>query len=151
MLLLGGPLSYRDFSGYWPAQLDGADPTQRLIAQRCEEVQKVVVSDQLPEHPSGVWAATTTVVRRGNALEHLTGLKLDGDGDIVLFGGRMLANSLFTAGLVDGLHVMVAPVVVPNGTRAFDEALLPSLRLIDVRRYDGSENTLISYERTPVR
>lgn len=148
VLLLSGPLSYRDFSGYWPTQLDGADPTQRLIAQRCEEVRKVVVSDQLPEHPVGVWAATTTVLRRGEARDKLAKLKLENGGDIVLFGGRTLANSLFGAGLVDELHVMVAPVVVPHGVRAFDEAVLPSLRLVDVRRYGGSQNTLITYERT---
>jgi dihydrofolate reductase len=147
VLLLGGPLSYRDFSGHWPTQLDSTDPTQRLIAQRCEEVRKVVVSDQLPERPAGVWAATTTVLRRSDALDRLAELKREDGGDIVLFGGRTLANSLFAAGLVDELHVMVAPVMVPSGTRAFDEAVLPSLRLIDARRHDGSQNILITYER----
>ncbi|GAB3758918.1 dihydrofolate reductase [Microlunatus parietis] len=150
-MLLGGPLSYRDFSGYWPTQLDGTDPTQRLIARRCEEVRNIVVSDQLPEHSTGVWAATTTVLRRTEAIEKLSKLKEENGGDIVLFGGRTLANSLFAAELVDELHVMVAPVVVPHGVRAFDEAVLPSLRLVDVRRHDGSENVLISYRRSSVQ
>jgi len=148
VLLFSGRLTYQDFSGYWPTELDSADATLRLIAQRCEEIPKVVVSDQLSEHPAGRWATTTTVVRRDDAQDHLTKLKLEGGGDIVMFGGRALANALFAAGLVDELYVMIAPVMVPNGTRAFDQDVIPSLRLVDVHRYDGSQNTLISYERS---
>lgn len=147
VMLFSGRLTYQDFSGYWPTELDSADPTLRLIARRCAEIPKVVVSDQGSEDPAGGWAATTTVVRRDAARDHLGKLKLEGGGDIVMFGGRALANSLFAAGLVDELHVMIAPVVVPHGVRAFDEAVLPSLRLVDVRRYPGSENTLITYRR----
>lgn len=148
VLLLGGPLSFQDFSGFWPTQLDSDDATLRLIAERCEEVRKVVVSDQLPDRLTGVWAATTTVVRRSDAIDHLSKAKHEDGGDIVIFGGRKLANSLFAAGLVDELHVMVAPVVVPHGVRAFDESVLPRMRLVDVRRYVGSENALLTYERT---
>lgn len=147
VLLFSGRLTYRDFSGYWPTELDSGDANLRLIAQRCEQIEKVVVSDQWSDPPAGVWATTTTVVRRDDARDHLTKLKHDGGGEIVMFGGRALANSLFAAGLVDELHVMIAPVMIPDGTRAFDEDVLPSLRLIGVRRHDGSDNTLISYER----
>jgi dihydrofolate reductase len=147
VLLFSGLPTYQDFSGFWPTQLDSADANRRLIARRCEEVSKIIVSDRVSGPPSGVWAATTTVVRRADAAAQLTRLKEGGDGDIVMFGGRALANSLFAAGLVDRLHVMIAPAMVPGGTRAFDQDVLPSLRLIDVRRYDGSDNTLITYER----
>lgn len=150
VLLFSGPLTYQDFWGFWPTRLDSADAVLRMIAERCEEVAKVVVSDRMPQDPEGPWAASTTVVRRADAADRLAALKREGGGDIVMFGGRALANSLFAAGLVDELHVMVAPVMVPDGIRAFDEDVLPALRLLDVRRHEGSENTLIRYERVPV-
>ncbi|MFC7621451.1 dihydrofolate reductase family protein [Microlunatus sp. GCM10028923] len=147
VLLFSGRRTYQDFNGYWPTQLTSDDAALRLIARRCEELPKVVVSDQWQAPPTGAWAPTTTVVRRAEAADQLTRLKREGDGDIVMFGGRALTNALFAAGLVDELHVMIAPVMVPHGIRAFDEDVLPSLRLVDVRRYEGSENTLITYRR----
>ncbi|MEV0650973.1 dihydrofolate reductase family protein [Phytomonospora sp. NPDC050363] len=151
VLLFSGRLTYQDFLGFWPARLDSDETVLRVIAERCEVVAKVVVSDRIAENPEGRWAASTTVVRRVDAADRLTAVKREGGGDIVMFGGRALANSLFAAGLVDELHVMVAPVMVPDGIRAFDEDVLPALRLVDVRRFDGSQNTLITYERVPAR
>lgn len=147
VLLFSGEPTYRDFSGFWPGQSDSTHPTLRQIAERCEKVAKVVVSDRIPPTPEGPWAASTTVVRRADATDRLTALKSEGSGDIVMFGGRALANTLFTAGLVDELHVMIAPVMIPNGVRAFDDDVLPPLRLLDVRTHEGSENVLIRYGR----
>jgi dihydrofolate reductase len=151
VMLLGGPRSYGDFVGYWPQQLDSDDADLRTIARRCAEVAKIVVSDRLREDPDGTWAATTTFVRRADAPDHLAKLKQESGGDLVLFGGRTLANDLFAHDLVDELHVMIGPVVNPRGVRAFDEAAIPPMRLVDVRRHEGSDNALLTYERAPAR
>jgi riboflavin biosynthesis pyrimidine reductase len=48
--------------------------------------------------------------------------------------------------LVDELHLMIGPVVVGAGTPIFDGRPAGSLRLIDLRSWDGSENVLVRYE-----
>jgi hypothetical protein len=41
---------------------------------------------------------------------------------------------------------MIGPVILGAGTPAFDGRAAVSLRLTDVRRWDGSENVLVRYE-----
>ena len=62
----------------------------------------------------------------------------------------MLWNDLLAHGLVDELHLMIGPVVVGEGTPAFQGQLAGfALRRIDVRELDGSENVLVRYEVRP--
>jgi len=48
-----------------------------------------------------------------------------GDGDIRIGGGASVARDFLRAGLVDRLHVAVAPIILGGGTRLWDD--LPSL------------------------
>jgi hypothetical protein len=57
-----------------------------------------------------------------------------------------LWNDLLANELVDELHLMIGPVVVGAGTPIFDGRPAGSLRLIDLRSWDGSENVLVRYE-----
>jgi dihydrofolate reductase len=51
-----------------------------------------------------------------------------------VFGSRTLWADLLAAGLVDQLHLMVAPAVLGAGGPAFDGPLPASLRLVGTRR-----------------
>jgi riboflavin biosynthesis pyrimidine reductase len=53
-------------------------------------------------------------------------------------------NGLLAKGLVDELHLMVGPAALGGGTPIFGQPM--SGRLIEARRFDGSENVLLRYE-----
>ena len=56
-------------------------------------------------------------------------------GSDLLVGGAELAAQAFAAGLVDDVHLFIAPVVVGGGTRALPEHVRLDLELIDERRF----------------
>jgi dihydrofolate reductase len=86
-------------------------------------------------------------VRRDGAHTAIRALKdaSDDRGDVLMFGSRTLWNDLLAAGLVDELHLMVGSVVLPDGTPAFTVSAPTPMRLLDTRRFDGSDNVLLQY------
>lgn len=165
--LLVGANSYRGFAAFWPqvlrdpetvagmiadqVGLDRAEVLTRLttgasaeVARLNDAVAKVVVSDTLTPDDLGAWRDSTTIVRRAEMAEQVAAL----DGEVLVFGSRTLWNGLLGAGLVDELHLMVGPVVLADGVRAFDGPV-PALTLADTRRFDGSGNVLLRYLVTP--
>jgi dihydrofolate reductase len=147
---LFGATTFREFVSFWPDAADNPEITgaSAEIAARWPAVEKVVVSDSLTEADTGAWRDTTRIVPRAEAREAVAALR-QGDaaqGDIVMWGSRTLWNDLLTAGLVDELHLMVSPVVLGGGNPAFAEGITVSgLSLTGVRRWDGSDNVLLSY------
>jgi riboflavin biosynthesis pyrimidine reductase len=53
-------------------------------------------------------------------------------------------NGLLADGLVDEVHLLVGPVVLGDGVRAFT-TLPKQLRLLDARTFPGSGNVLHRY------
>jgi dihydrofolate reductase len=164
--LLVGANSYTGFAGFWPAVLadpesmvDGiaahlgdsvpraeiaariTGPVPQEIARLNQAVGKVVVSDRLGPDDLGAWRETTRIVRRADAHAAVAAL----EGETLVFGSRTVWTDLLAAGLVDELHLMVAPVVLGDGVPAFDGPLPGSLRLTGTRRFDGSDNVLLTY------
>jgi dihydrofolate reductase len=164
--LLVGANSYQGFAGFWPAVLADPDgvadgiaaqlggsapradvlaritgPAPQEIARRNNEIRKVVVSDRLTEDDLGVWRDTTRIVRRSEVHAAVAALA----GETLVFGSRTVWADLLAAGLVDQLHLMVAPVVLGEGVPAFDGPVPASLRLLRTRRFDGSDNVLLVY------
>ena len=163
--LLTGANSYRGFAGFWPQVLadpqgaidnivaqvgdavpraaieaDIMSPVSQEISRLNNTVAKVVVSDRLGPDDLGAWRDSTRVGRRADAHAAVAGLQ----GETLVFGSRTLWNDLLTAGLVDELHLMLAPVVLGDGVPAFD-APVADLRLAATRRFDGSDNVLLRY------
>ena len=62
-------------------------------------------------------------------------MKLSGP-DIVV-GGPDLAGQAIKAGLVDELHLFVAPIVVGGGKRSLPSNVRLDLELLDERRFGG--------------
>ena len=147
--MLLGATTYRGFVGFWPNALEmpGLDQDSAEIAEIWRNgIETVVVSDSLTEGETGPWRETTRIVPRAEAHGAVAKLKEGDGGDILTFGSPTLWNALLAAGLVDELHLLVGPVVLGAGLPAFGEGVTAGgLRLTDVRRWDGSENVLLSY------
>ncbi len=155
--LLLGRTTYLGLKGYWPAIAE--DPTRspavqldpstaelhRETAQRNDAMHKVVVSDTLTAADTAPWTDTTTVVRRADRHAAVRRLREEPGGDVLVFGSSTLWGDLLDAGLVDELHLLVAPVVLGAGIPAYGSGAAPAMRLVDVRRREGSENVLLSY------
>lgn len=60
-------------------------------------------------------------------------------------GGPHLAAQALAAGLVDEVHLFLAPVIVGSGNRALPDRLFARLILIDERRFAGG-SVFLSYQ-----
>jgi dihydrofolate reductase len=146
-LLLGGT-TYRGFVGFWPGMAGNPDatPGSSEIAQRyADGIPITVVSDTVTEEDTGPWRDQTTIVRRNDAHEAVARLREQDSGDALIYGSRTLWTDLLAHGLVDELHLMVGPALVTGDHHAFAGVPAAGLRLLDVRRWDGSDNVLLSY------
>jgi dihydrofolate reductase len=149
--VLLGRRSFEGFSSYWPtiaaAPHDPGDRAlsddNRELSRRYDPLPKIVVSDGYVVPPDNPWHGVTTVVPRDEAAARVTAEKQHGDGDILVFASRTTWNGLLVDGLVDEIHLMVGPRALAGGTPAFDRPT--DLRLLDVRRFDGSDNVLLRY------
>jgi dihydrofolate reductase len=135
--LLLGRVTYEEFTAFWPAS-DGdlADVYNRL--------PKYVVSSTL-EDPE--W--NNSAVLAGDAVEEVSRLKRELDGDIVVFGSVRLVRMLIEHDLVDELRLMVYPVVLGAGERLFGELRdVKPMRLVGTRTVgDG----IVTHTYEPVR
>jgi dihydrofolate reductase len=145
--LLLGRTSFEGFRSYWPPVADDPDarPVVREISRRNNAIDKVVVSDSLTPDDTEPWRHNTRIIGRTDAHQQIAELKQQDGRDILVFGSHLLWNDLLAHGLVDELHLMIGPVVVGEGTPAFEGQPPVSLRRIDVRELDGSENVLVRY------
>jgi dihydrofolate reductase len=106
--LLLGRITYEGFAPAWPTY-------EGELADKMNAMPKYVISKTLVDPD---WNNTT--VLRGDVIEEATALKQRVDGDIVVHGSAQLAQTLFAAGLVDELRLMVFPLVLGSGKKLFD-------------------------------
>jgi riboflavin biosynthesis pyrimidine reductase len=62
-----------------------------------------------------------------------------------------LDNDLLAHDLIDEIHLMIGNVVLGEGVPVFVGKPPASLRLIDVRSWEDSDNILVRYEVLPKR
>jgi dihydrofolate reductase len=75
-----------------------------------------------------------TRIERTLDLEAVRRMKSTADHDL-LIGGPELAAHAFAAGLIDDLHLFLAPIIVGGGTRALPDRVRLDLELGDERRF----------------
>jgi dihydrofolate reductase len=108
--LLIGKRTYESFAGAWPNR-------EGEFADKFNEMPKFVVSTTLGEPD---WN-NTTVLDSGDATAQVRKLKQDFDGEIQVPGSHRLVQELIEADLVDQINLMVFPVIIGTGKRAFEE------------------------------
>src|SRR6478735_3541852 len=113
-VLLGRHM-YDAWSRYWPTS------DVQPFADFINGVKKyVVTSTPLPTSSLGGWGDAEAV--QGQLADIVGELKALPGNDIGVHGSIELAQSLIAEGLVDELHLAVAPVVDPEGRRLFERA-----------------------------
>jgi dihydrofolate reductase len=133
--LLLGRVTYEGFASAWPSMTGP-------FADRFNSMPKYVVSSTL-ENPE--W--TNTTVLKGDVVEEVSKLRQDIDGEIGVHGSARLAQTLLEHDLVDGLHLMVFPVVLGTGKRLFGETSdKKPMRLTD-SKIVGAGVAILVYER----
>jgi dihydrofolate reductase len=150
-IVLLGRSSFEGFSSYWPGIVTAPpDPENRALSQVnraisriYNQLPKVVVSDSYLVPEGNPWRDQTSVIAPADLQDWVGSIRGQGSGDILVFGSRMMWNSLLDQALVDELHLMVSPNAVGSGTPLFDSAV--DLDLREIRRFDGSSNVLLRY------
>jgi dihydrofolate reductase len=115
---------------FWET-VDDEHPVMRDFAELWRAADKVVYSRTL-EEPS---SARTRVERDFDA-DSVKQLKEAAQADISI-GGPELAGQAIEAGLVDECHVILVPVLVGGGKRAFPDGVRVDLGLLDEQSFAG--------------
>ena len=108
--LLIGKRTYESFAGAWPER-------EGDFADKFNTMPKFVVSTTLGE---AGWN-NTTVLDSGDATAQVRKLKEEFDGEIQVPGSHRLVQELIASDLVDQVNLMVFPVVLGTGKKAFEE------------------------------
>jgi dihydrofolate reductase len=124
--LLQGRRTYEFLAERWPSR-------SGELADRLNSLPKYVVSSTLTDP---AWNNTT--VLHGDAIDAVSKLKQDVNGEIVVAGSIRLVRTLFDHDLVDELRLLVYPVVLGSGERLFGETSdKKPMRLVDTDTGDG--------------
>jgi dihydrofolate reductase len=133
--LLLGRRSYEWFAARWPSR-------SGELADRLNSLPKYVVSSTL-ENPE--WNHST--VLKGDALNEVSRLKHELEGEIVVPASFQLVHTLLEHDLVDELRLKVFPVVLGAGERLFGETSdKKAMRLVDTQTVEG-DVVFLTYER----
>src|SRR5437867_8434354 len=132
-----GRRTYEWVAARWPSR-------SGELADRLNSLPKYVVSSSL-EDPD--WNNST--VLKGDAVDEVSKLKQELNGEIVVPGSFQLLRTLIEHDLVDELRLKIFPVVLGAGERLFGETSdKKHMRLVDSQTLDG-DVAYLTYE--PVR
>lgn len=110
---------------------EGDEPETRDFAAIWRATDKIVYSRTLAEA-----STSRTRIEPEFDAEVVRELVATSESD-VLIGGAELAGQAITAGLVDDIHLFVAPVIIGGGTSALPDDVRFELELVDVDRFDN--------------
>src|SRR5215204_1244677 len=132
--LLLGRRTYESFAGAWPER-------EGDFADKFNSMPKFVVSTTLGDPE---WN-NTTVLDGGDASAAVRELKQDFDGELQVPGSHRLVQELIESDLVDRINLMVFPVILGTGKRAFEEK--PERRNLRLKESKGVGVLVLIYER----
>lgn len=115
---------------FWETN-DDERPVMRDFAELWRAAEKIVYSRSLDSASSA-----RTRVERDFDVASVRQLKHTAQADVGV-GGAELAGQAIEAGLVDECHLIVVPVLVGGGKRAFPDGVRAGLELLDERRFAG--------------
>jgi dihydrofolate reductase len=138
--LLLGRRTYEGFLQVWPGRSE--DP----IGDRMNSLPKFVASTTLRAPLE--WNAT---LLDGEVGDEVRNLKDQPARNLLVYGSGELVRTLLELGLVDGLQLMVVPVLLGGGKRFFAEGGEPtSMALTDVKT-TGAGVVVLTYRRVADR
>ena len=121
-----GATTYKGMADYW-TKAQG-DKAEEKIAKLMNEIPKVVCSSTLN---SADW--NNTIIAK-NAVDEISKLKKQGDGDMFVFGSGILSESLMKAKLFDEYRLCIAPVFLGKGRLLFNKRIPhEKLKLLEAR------------------
>jgi dihydrofolate reductase len=135
--LLIGKKTYESFAGAWPNR-------EGEFAEKFNSMPKFVVSTTLKDAD---WN-NTTVLDSGDAAAQVRTLKEEFDGELQVPGSHRLVQELIAADLVDQVNLMIFPVILGTGKKAFEET--PDRRNLKLKdsKVVGDGIVVLTYERT---
>jgi dihydrofolate reductase len=134
--LLLGRRTYESFAGAWPGR-------EGEFADKFNAMPKYVVSSTLADPE---WN-NTTVLDGDDATAAVRKLKDETEGEIQVPGSHRLVQELIASDLVDRVNLMVFPVILGTGKRAFEQT--PERRNLELTesRVVGEGVLVLRYER----
>ena len=133
--LLLGRVTYEGFAAAWPQRTDEESGGVYFNGTR-----KYVVSTTLDK---AEW--NNSVIIKDNILDEIRKLKAEDGPNIVVHGSGNLIQTLLKNDLVDGIRLLVYPVVLGKGQRLFEDGTTATLKLVDTRTF-GSGVVGLVYE-----
>jgi dihydrofolate reductase len=109
---LFGRRTYELFAGYWGVMNPGSSPIADALNTRPKYVASTTLTDPR-------WADTT--VLSGDLAAVIGKLKAKPGGELQVHGSGILVRWLLENDLVDEMNLLIAPVVVGQGTRLFPD------------------------------
>src|SRR3954467_14664431 len=134
--LLLGRRTYESFAGAWPGR-------EGEFAEKLNAMPKFVVSTTLQDPE---WN-NTTVLGSGDATAQVRELKERFDGELQVPGSHRLVQELIASDLVDQINLMVFPVILGTGKKAFEAT--PDRRNLRLTKSQvvGDGVLVLTYER----
>lgn len=126
---LYGRCMYETMVAWETMDLGDQPPVVRDFAEIWRAADKVVYSKTLETASSA-----RTRIDRGFDPDAIRQMKAAAERDISVAGPGLAAQA-FEAGLVDECHLLIAPVLVGGGKRAFPHGVHLKLELLDQRRF----------------
>jgi dihydrofolate reductase len=130
--ILLGRKTYELFVDYWPT----ATTDKEIIADKLNEIPKVVFSNSLKKAPWGRWQEAQVVP--GDAVDAIRKLKALPGKDMIIWGSISLTHALIEADLIDLYKFRICPTAVGGGRALFPEfGQYKSLKLTDQGAYEN--------------
>jgi dihydrofolate reductase len=121
---LFGRRTYELLAGYWPR----AKPEEAPVAEPLNRLPKYVASTTL--EPPLSWNNASLLPP--GVTDAVRALKKEDGGDLHVIGSTQLAQTLLRASLVDGLRLMIDPLVLGGGKRFLpDDGVKRPMELAD--------------------
>jgi dihydrofolate reductase len=139
---LFGRVTYEMLAGYWPAVKDNGNGDLE-VAKRLNSAPKFVVSSTLKRVE---WSHSTIIDK--NVVKKVTDLKQEPGDAILVFGSATLVELLIGAGLVDEVRLLVHPILVGSGKRAFKSGLATTKLTLGESKALSSGVLALRYQRT---
>ena len=114
-------------------------PVERDFAKLWRAADKVVYSTMLSQA-----STQRTRIDRAFDVDAVREMKARARQDLAI-GGPGLAAHAFRAGLIDEIHLFVAPTIVGGGKQSLPEGVDLELKLVDERRFGRSSVVYLRY------